>query len=1144
VNKDPTGHEPYFITDQPKELLVRNTELIEATKRKRVKIRSVKKRVPLLTDDHLIKMSKIYTKTPIDVRDAREQVQKYWEGDILYHRNWIYDTQIVPGLSYYYTPNSLVLATKSEILDSPKINIPQSVLNMLKPYKGLLDLYMPVFSTPIPHLKTCGVDIETDHPKNRVPLGDKADYKIICICLVGTDGKQFAFILDRGSESMEEYQKNWGLRNKELPASVVIKRYTNEVELLLDFFDQLKKYPVVVGYNSDLFDFTYIYFRCLKLEIDKKLIPILYNKKEKICNIKNMIHIDLFSWYSNPSIQGYAHKGAYKKKNLDAVAMALLGVGKIQINQRIGDLPIFDLIYYCWIDTKRTLELFTYDDYSPLTLMIILSRVTRTGLEDLVRHKISNWIQNLFYFEHRRRNILIPRKEEIEAKGTKATYEGVIKGTKFKGAYVINPVPGIHFNVTVLDFSSLYPSIIKEYNLSYETTNCPHDACKENKIPNTPHWFCGKKRGIIAEIVSFIRDVRVFWLKQEAKKDIPEQKLFSILEQAFKVLINASWGVLGSEHFIFYCLPSAEAITAVGRYSIIETEKKAEELDVKVIYGDSITGDQPVIIKDENDEIDVIPIEELVNWSNNNIERVIPNNNPKVWSKDRWLSIDYIKRHITNKKIFRVNTHTGVCNATEDHSFFTEHKHLISPLTMKINDKLLHGELPSNQNENNKISPDLAWVFGFFMADGSTGKYGKSGRCGKKSTIKYQWKISKLKRDMLEKAKTILERDTPYEYSIYDTRKSSQVFNLVSHPIKPMYEWFRPIFYTKRRLKKVPKIILNSSQEVKKAFLRGVLESDGVKDFNTYRIDSNSATATQGMYLIAKELGFNISINTRKDKHTICRLNITNSKQRKDPIAIKHIYQISPPNNDKYVYDIATRNKKFSAGVGQLVVHNTDSVFLLNPSQEQIDEIIRWSEDVLEFPLEAEKTYRYMVLSERKKNYFGVFADGTPDIKGLTGKKRHIPIFIKRVFQNVIYILTLIKTPEDFQGAKKTIISTIRKAYRKLESKDIPIEELVFDMQITKNLNEYQMASQHVKAAKLLLKYQIRDNIKVGDIISFIKTGSSHGGGVMPLELAKPSMIHVKTYKKQLDSVLSQIIESLDITPEEIKGIVSIDKFF
>ena len=70
----------------------------------------------------------------------------------------------------------------------------------------------------------------------------------------------------------------------------------------------------------------------------------------------------------------------------------------------------------------------------------------------------------MLYYEHRQQKALIPRRDELQAKGSASTV-AIIKEKKYRGGLVVEPILGIHFNVIVVDFASLYPSIIKVHNL-------------------------------------------------------------------------------------------------------------------------------------------------------------------------------------------------------------------------------------------------------------------------------------------------------------------------------------------------------------------------------------------------------------------------------------------------------------------------------------------------------------------------------------------------------------------------------------------------------------------------------------------------------------------------------------------------------
>ena len=85
--------------------------------------------------------------------------------------------------------------------------------------------------------------------------------------------------------------------------------------------------------------------------------------------------------------------------------------------------------------------------------------------------------------------MLIPRSEDIIAMKGTTTTTALIKGKKYKGAIVVNPVSGFHFNVKVGDFASLYPSIIKNWNLGYATVNCPHGQLIQKMSNDTKRFI-------------------------------------------------------------------------------------------------------------------------------------------------------------------------------------------------------------------------------------------------------------------------------------------------------------------------------------------------------------------------------------------------------------------------------------------------------------------------------------------------------------------------------------------------------------------------------------------------------------------------------------------------------------------------------
>jgi len=214
----------------------------------------------------------------------------------------------------------------------------------------------------------------------------------------------------------------------------------------------------------------------------------------------------------------------------------------------------------------------------------------------------------------------------------------------------------------------------------------------------------------------------------------------------------------------------------------------------------------------------------------------------------------------------------------------------------------------------------------------------------------------------------------------------------------------------------------------------------------------------------------------------------------------------------------------------EILYGDTDSLFLKHPSKEQTDALVAWADEVLGIDLEVEKTYRYAIFSERKKNYLGVYKDGRLDIKGLTGKKRHIPPILKTAFDELTNILSNVQTPDDFPRAKEDIKGLVGEVYRRLKEREFTIDEVAFQMQLGKPLKQYDTNPQHVKAGRML--EEMGHEIVAGDIISYVVTKKD----VQPSIIAKPKDVDIKKYEEYLESTYEQLLDALGMSFDELVG--------
>jgi len=584
---DKSGHKPYCYSKlSPDEIPTEISERDDVIDIKQVKLLDI-------LHDKPIDVSKILVKDPLAIggtqtsKSIRNLIDT-WESDIKYYESYLYDSSLIVG-KYYKIENDVVVPYDLEISDETKLSLKSMLLDKqsdtnlpdTKQFDEHVSQWANLLNQPIPKIKRISLDIEVESEIGRIPDPKIAEKRITAVGFESSDGLKQVFVLRKSG--IEE-----GV-NELLPGvKIVFYEETKEKEMILDTFELMKKYPLLITYNGDGFDLPYLYNRASRLGIDRQKNP-LYMMRDS-ATLTDGVHLDLYRTMSNRAFQIYAFGQKYSDFSLNSVSKGLLGEEKIDYGVELNDLTLYQTANYCQNDARLTYNLTGFNNDLLMNLLIVISRIARMPIDDISRMGVSQWIRSLLYYEHRQNGILIPRRQELDNKSSNVTNEAVIKDKKFRGGLVVEPVEGIHFDVTVMDFASLYPSIIKVKNLSYETVRCSHDVCKKNTIPQTNHWVCTKKNGLTSVLIGSLRDLRVNYYKNMAKKDtltVEEKQLFTVVSQALKVILNASYGVMGAEIFPLYFLPAAEATTATGRHIILSTINNCKESGIEVLYGDT-----------------------------------------------------------------------------------------------------------------------------------------------------------------------------------------------------------------------------------------------------------------------------------------------------------------------------------------------------------------------------------------------------------------------------------------------------------------------------------------------------------------------------------------------------------------------------
>lgn len=206
--------------------------------------------------------------------------------------------------------------------------------------------------------------------------------------------------------------------------------------------------------------------------------------------------------------------------------------------------------------------------------------------------------------EFKKNNYIVPDKEDKYHKNTNHQQEAKLesfeddattvtsnKKPKYQGGLVFEPEKGLHKNyILVMDFNSLYPSIIQEYNICFTTVerdayNVTHD--EERDLPTIPERDSemGVLPRLLNTLVSRRREVKK--LLKDPKISTSEKAQYDIKQQALKLTANSMYGCLGYVNSRFYAKPLAMLVTNKGREILMDTRQLAESIGLRVVYGDT-----------------------------------------------------------------------------------------------------------------------------------------------------------------------------------------------------------------------------------------------------------------------------------------------------------------------------------------------------------------------------------------------------------------------------------------------------------------------------------------------------------------------------------------------------------------------------
>lgn len=552
----------------------------------------------------------------------------------------------------------------------------------------------------------------------------------------------------------------------------------------------------------------------------------------------------------------------------------------------------------------------------------------------------------------------------------------------YEGAIVLDPKPGFYSEspIGVADFASLYPSTIVSENIShdslvwtkdfaddgiliqqtwgsseydshkgYEYTDIEFDLLRPDPADTRKHpqkIKVGRRicryaqpldgtKATLPDIICNLLSQRKTARKEAAQEKNPERAaLLDAVQLAYKLTANSLYGQLGSETFKVRLQHLAASVTAYGRKQIMFAKEVIERFyanrpdccvkcSANVVYGDSVSGDTPVLIKYHDGPLSVMGIQNLFRkddelWQSCHGDKEcidLSSCGVKIWTEKGFTHLVKIIRHKLGptKKMFHVATPSGVVDVTEDHSLVAQSGEALKTRDAVKGTALLHaclprGEVSEKNDKNCDISKSMAFLYGYNRAYNSCDMNDES-HC---DACKHY--IGELSCKVIQ-------------------------FNEL---------------HKKNRLTLMDEII-NSSMSVVESFWAGLCSGNHISSKCNYYIQIEEPDKWFGtyIYIIAQWLGYDVSIDTidspskRSYMYTAIKRNTRTSEFNVSDSKMNFVQSIKSIhyNSEEYVYDVETANHHFGVGPGSLIVHNTDSLFVeFNPKNPETGEPLRGRE--------------------------------------------------------------------------------------------------------------------------------------------------------------------------------------------------------
>lgn len=538
----------FIIPDEPKKVqryLENNKDVLKVNK------------IKLLYKGKDTDCLKITTRVPKNVKYLRDDKNingTFLAADILFHLRYIYDNDIDACIRVYGKK-----IAKSGY--NTQIIVEKERYEKIEPFN--------------PKLKILSFDIENSLKDTKGPLGSSEDEmeiedeefynkQILCICCVLQEKDQ---IIDKA------------------------RFYGSETKILQEFSEYIKKTDpdVISGYNIEGYDIRVMNIRAKKLNV-----PLQWGRDGSCLDGIRDPKYNKINWGVNGRLivdTWWAVKMELKPKqeSLNAVSKQLLNEQKLDVDARKMDEEWTNnrekVLEYCEQDAILSLKIL--NKLERLRKMMDMGTVSKMPLSEVNKNRSSLLIDSILMRETNKDNIAVPLSgiydEDEEA---------------IEGAYVHEMYPGLYHWICVLDFKSMYPSIIISNNICFTTIS-------ENGTIESPSGtkFLSKdvREGILPRILVRLMNYRDDIKLKMANADTEEdKKYYDGLQGAIKIYMNSFYGVFASSFYRFTDKHIGSSVTSFSRDKTKAIIKDIESTGNKVLYSDT----DSIFVKSPVDNLD------------------------------------------------------------------------------------------------------------------------------------------------------------------------------------------------------------------------------------------------------------------------------------------------------------------------------------------------------------------------------------------------------------------------------------------------------------------------------------------------------------------------------------------------------------